>query len=166
MKHILTLIQFLLGFLLGVMLLAGGTAAAAYYFFTKMSVNPPKPVFSSNPPKPVFSSELEESSPERAAENSKPASQKPSEEQKSSQPVPVKKEQLEPGAYYARVTWPEGLSLRDGPSADANRIGGIPYKAKIIILEDSNNNKWQKVRIPSSSQEAWVKAGNVKKVDD
>jgi len=157
MKHILTLIQFLLGFLLGVMLLAGGTAAAAYYFFTKMSVNPPKP---------VFSSELEESSPERAAENSKPASQKPSEEQKSSQPVPVKKEQLEPGAYYARVTWPEGLSLRDGPSADANRIGGIPYKAKIIILKDSNNQKWQKVRIPSSSQEAWVKAGNVKKVDD
>ena len=157
MKHILTLIQFLLGFLLGVMLLAGGTAAVAYYFFTKMSVNPPKP---------VFSSELEESSPERAAENSKPASQKPSEEQKSFQPVPVNKEQLEPGAYYARVTWPEGLSLRDRPSADANRIGGIAYKAKIIILKDSNDKKWQKLRIPSSSQEAWVKAGNVEKVDD
>ena len=157
MKYVLTLIQFILGFLLGVILLASGTAAAAYYYFTKMSVNPPKPVFSGEP-------EAAGNLPE--GEKTKETDGKASAPQKSSQLQAVKEEKLEPGAYYATVTWSDGLSVRDRPSANAKRIGGVAHKAKIVILEESNNKKWQKVRIPASGLKGWVKAGNVKKADD
>ena len=35
---------------------------------------------------------------------------------------------LPPGTYAARVTWPEGLILRDRPSYNSLRIGGIGYR--------------------------------------
>ncbi len=159
MKFVLSLIQFILGFLLGVMLLAGGAGAAAYYYFAKMSENPPKPVFSEEPE--AASVPEGENTAEKAENNGETSGPK-----ESPQPAPVKEEKLEPGAYYATVTWPQGLSLRDRPSVNAQRIGGVAHKAKIVILEESNDKKWQKVRIPSSGLKGWVKAGNVKKVDN
>ena len=92
----------------------------------------------------------------------------------SSSTVPEEKPVTQPtvqatipdGAYYANVTWPQGLSLRAEPSIDAQRIGGIGYDAKILILENSQDKKWQKVQLPWNKQEGWVKAGNVKRVSD
>lgn len=45
MKRISNLVQFIIGFILGLAILAGGTAAVAYVFFAKMNANPPKPTF-------------------------------------------------------------------------------------------------------------------------
>jgi hypothetical protein len=55
------------------------------------------------------------------------------------------------------------LSLRAEPDADAERIGGIESEATIIILEDSADGKWQRVRLPWNDQEGWIKGGNTQK---
>jgi hypothetical protein len=70
--------------------------------------------------------------------------------------------ELPPNAYRALVTWPDGLSLRAEADADAERIGGIESEASIIILEDSADGKWQRVRL-ENDQEGWIKGGNTEK---
>lgn len=146
--------QFILGFLIGVALIAGSAVGAAYYYFTKVSSSVPK--------KPVY------------PEESTTVAQQPEEDSQldieslsnaETQPEPVT-ESIPPNAYYANVTWSEGLSLRAEPSIDADRIGGVGYNARILILEDSADKRWQKVRIPGSEQEGWVKAGNIKRASD
>lgn len=148
--------QFIVGFFLGISILIGSSAATAYYFFTKLAVVPPKPIFPEEVPKNTSVAKQEGSQP-KSEEDKPQASNTPS------QPAQPK---LEPGAYKARVTWPEGLSLRDSPSLNANRIGGIAYNREIIIIKDSDDKKWQQIRIPESQQEGWVKAGNVRRVDN
>ena len=161
-------LQFILGFLLGVALIAGGAVGAAYYYFKKMS--------STVPEKPVYTEESNttEAASTQATEASNNDSQSDTEltsnaeieldaETESESTAP---EELPPNSYYANVTWPEGLSLRAEPSLDATRIGGIGYDAKILILEDSADKQWQKVRIPGSEQEGWVKAGNIRRASN
>ncbi len=150
--------QFLIGFVLGISLLVGSGAAAAYYFFTKLAATPPKPTFAEEQPQ-----ESPVSQPV-----SSPATANSPQEQPSPSPTPSESPTpaLPPGAYKARVTWPEGLSLRDGPSLEANRIGGVAFNREIIILEVSSDQNWQKVRFPNSDREGWVKAGNVEKINE
>ncbi|MEG3438433.1 SH3 domain-containing protein [Pannus brasiliensis CCIBt3594] len=45
MKRLSGLLQFLVGFVLGVSILVGGAAAVAYMFFSRLNSEPPKPVF-------------------------------------------------------------------------------------------------------------------------
>lgn len=151
--------QFILGFLIGIALIAGSAVGAAYYYFTKAS--------SSVPEKPLYSEETA----------NVPVAQQTTEDENETQldletlsnvetqPEPVT-ELIPPNAYYATVTWSEGLSLRAEPSIDAERIGGVGYNARILILEDSADKRWQKVRIPGSEREGWVKAGNVRRVSE
>jgi hypothetical protein len=56
--------------------------------------------------------------------------------------------------------------MRDQPSPDANSIGGVAANQKVIILEESQDKNWQKIRIEGTDQEGWVKAGNTKKVEE
>ncbi|PHK16786.1 peptide-binding protein, partial [Nostoc linckia z13] len=72
---------------------------------------------------------------------------------------------LPSGAYRGRVTWAEGLSLRAQPNQDGERIGGVGFNQKIIVLEESEDKAWQKIRLEDSGQEGWVKAGNTEKTD-
>lgn len=151
--------QFIIGFLIGVSILVGSTMAVAYYFFTKLAVIPPKPIFA-------------EEEPADAADDKQASSQpasKPQTSQSSNKPIAIENPsttpKLEPGAYRARVTWPEGLSLRQSPSLNAERIGGVAYNQEIIILKESDDQRWQWVRLINSEQEGWVKAGNVRRVN-
>jgi hypothetical protein len=150
------LFQFIIGFIIGVSLLAGGTAAAVYYLFIKM---PP-------PPKPVFAEEQKK--PTTQAKTEKPG-EKTTEQQasteKEKQAEATEEEPLEPGTYKARVTWSSGLSLRDNPGPDATRIGGVPYNGEIIVLKESDDKLWQKVRLAGGTQEGWIKAGNIEKIE-
>ena len=73
-------------------------------------------------------------------------------------------EPLEPGTYKARVTWEQGLSLRAEPGASGERIGGLDYNQQIIVLEESSDKNWQRVRIADSDREGWIKAGNIEKI--
>ncbi|NET61839.1 MAG: SH3 domain-containing protein [Symploca sp. SIO2E6] len=148
--------QLIIGFVLGIFILVGAGVTAGYYFFSKLSTLPEKPIFAEEKPKP---------SPTAKAASSPKPSPSPSKKQPEPTPSESPKKKLEPGAYKATVTWPEGLSLRDKPSEDANRIGGIAYNQEIIIIKDSEDQQWQEVRLPDTDQEGWVRAGNVKKVE-
>ncbi|MEC4895116.1 MAG: SH3 domain-containing protein [Oscillatoria sp. PMC 1051.18] len=145
-KGLSSLLQLFFGVVIGISLLAATAGGVGYYFLTKLSAPPAKPVFA------------EEKANKTTVAN--PADSA-TETEKEAQP---KKEKLPPGAYQARVTWPQGLSLRDTPSEDANRIGGIAFNKEIIILEESDDQNWQKVRIPDTDEEGWVKGGNVEKI--
>ncbi len=159
MNRLSSLFQFILGFFLGVFILAGGTAALGFIFFSRMAAPPPKPVFA------------EETKEKQTTEKKSPLPTKTETPVAKSQPETApqekeqKKEQLPAGAYKAKVTWPEGLSLRDQPGIDANRIGGLMYNNEIIVLETSSDGGWQKVRVPGSGQEGWVRGGNIAKIE-
>ncbi|NEP47709.1 MAG: SH3 domain-containing protein [Moorea sp. SIO3C2] len=148
--------QFIIGFILGIGILAGAAVGTVYYFFTKLAAEPEKPVFAEERPKKSPSPKAQ---PTSSSGQSKPATTpKPI---PSPSPLPT----LEPGAYRASVTWPQGLILRDSPSLNAQRIGGIGYNQTLIILGYSDDKRWQRVRLPGSDQKGWVKAGNVKKIN-
>ncbi|MDJ0509291.1 MAG: SH3 domain-containing protein [Crocosphaera sp.] len=157
MNRLSGLFQFLLGFFLGIFLLVGGTASLAYVVFSRMSVNPERPMFAEE--KPTEETAKTETEPTATGKASP----------QSVEEVAVKetvKEDLPNGAYRAKVTWSTGLSLRSQPDSEAERIGGVEYNSALIVLKTSADGDWQQVRLPGSQQQGWVKAGNVVKVED
>ena len=146
-------IQFILGFAFGIALIAGSAAGAGYIYYKRMSVIPQKPLFSEE----TNSSETTATSPETPKDKSLETT---TETENATEIKP----ELPANAYEARVTWPQGLSLRSEPDINAGRIGGIAYNSKIVILEDTPDNEWQKIRIPWSEQEGWVKGGNTQRI--
>lgn len=151
------ILKTILGILLAMAILVGGGAALAIYFMNRTSMTPPKPVFSND--KAAVKAQATKTPTPGATTAPKPkptVTKSASEEQEK--PLP-------PGAYPATVTWPQGLILRAEPKINAERLGGIGFNAKVIVLELSSDKTWQKIRIESSGKEAWVKAGNTKKVE-
>lgn len=144
------LAKFLIGFILAIALLMGGGVAAAMYFMYKVTIHPPKPVFANE--KPTVKAQGKPSS----ATAKRSATSTPSE---TSSPKP-----LEPGAYKARVTWSQGLSLRSEPNLDAERIGSVAYNQQIVVLTESADKTWQRIRLEDSEQNGWVKAGNTERL--
>ena len=129
--------KFLVGFILAVLLLTGASVAAVLYFAAKLSVLPEKPVFPNE--KPV----VENVSQVQTANNG-----------------------LEPGAYRAVVVEPIGLILRDTPSRDAIRIGGISYQEKVIVLETIEDGRWERVRVDDGGDRVgWVSGGNTEPIN-
>lgn len=152
MKTISAILKFILGVLFAFSLLLAGSVAAARYFITKMTTPPPKPIFANDRPTSTTQSAI--------ASPSAPAAATPQEAPPAAKPSP---KPLPDGAYEARVSWPDGLILRDGSGADANRVGGLAYNEKVIVVEESG--EWQKVRLSGSEKEGWVKAGNLERTN-
>ncbi|MDE5095339.1 MAG: SH3 domain-containing protein [Trichodesmium sp. St11_bin5] len=140
--------KFLVGFILAILLLAGASATAVLYFAAKLTKIPEKPIFENE--KPVVENVAKSSQPILATSNEKSENQN----------------ELETGTYRAIVVEPIGLILRDTPSRNAIRIGGISYNEKVIVLEESSDKRWQKVRVDDGSDRiGWVSGGNTKKLD-
>jgi len=141
--------KFIVGFFLAILILAGATVATALYFAARLSELPERPTFPNDNPQTKIAA-------------------KPVTPQAAATPTPTptpEPEKLEPGAYRAIVTQPIGLILRDSPSTDASRIGGIAYQEKVVVLGESDNKQWQKVRvITDGDRTGWVKGGNTEKV--
>ena len=152
-------IQFILGFVIGISLIAGVSGAAIYAYYQKMSVLPKKPSFPELAASPESATDAADDL-DIELNGSNTTSEEV--EAEANEPEEIEPE-LPPNAYRAVVTWPQGLSLRSEPSLDASRIGGIGADATIIILEDSADGKWQRVRLPWSGQEGWVKGGNTER---
>ncbi|MCW5317305.1 SH3 domain-containing protein [Nostoc sp. KVJ3] len=166
------LTKFILGFFLAIAVLVGGGVAVALYFMNRTGIPPAKPVFSNDSPsvkaqapkgtelgggKPTLTSGTpikSSSSPTPTPTPTASAKATP-----SAKPLP-------PGASRGRVSWREGLSLRSQPNQEAERVGGVSFNQKIIILQESDDKAWQKIRLEGSEQEGWVKAGNTEKVDE
>lgn len=140
--------KFIVGFFLAILILAGATVATALYFAARLSELPERPTF----PNDHLQTKI---------------AAKPVTPQAAVKPTPTptpEAEKLEPGAYRAIVTQPIGLILRDSPSTDANRIGGIAYQEKVVVLGESDNKQWQKVRVLTDrDRTGWVKGGNTEK---
>ncbi len=145
------IVKFLLGFLLAIAILFGGGIAAALYFVAKLTIIPPRPTFANE-----NKLEKPKKSPNVAGVVSSAASPSPT-------PTP---KALPPGAYRARVTWSEGLAIRDRPGRDANTVGGIEFNGRVVVLEETPDKKWQRIRIDNSDREGWVIGGNTQKVEE
>lgn len=164
-KHFSATVQFILGFILGIGVIAGISGTIIFAYYAKMSAVPEKPLFSEpiaeqTAPSNTTDVDIEPIEPLESTTKDNLES-----ETETTPPAEEAKAELElpPNAYRASVTWPEGLSLRAEPDADAERIGGIENEATIIILEDSADGKWQRVRLPWNDQEGWIKGGNTQK---
>lgn len=149
------LAKLLLGFALAIALLLGGAVTLAVYFMYKVSTPPPRPVFANDTTKVK---------PQRPT-SSKAATQKIATPSKSKSATPASNP-LEPGAYYARVTWPQGLVLRSEPNLDADHVGSAGYNQQLIVLQASADKNWERVRFENGEQEGWVKAGNMERVKE
>lgn len=137
----------LLGLLVAIGLIAGGGFIAARIVIAKYSASPAKPIYPNDAPAAKSSSSNATATAAKANKTAEPSSTEP-----SAKPLP-------PGATEARVTQPIGLILRDGPNG--SQTGGIEYNDRVIVLETSPDGGWQKVRLPASEKEGWVKAGNI-----
>ncbi len=149
MRSLASLVQFILGFILAMIILAGGSVAAALYFVTKLTALPPRPSFTNDQPAVTATQ----------AGNSKGGSATTS----SGSGTPAAA--LPPNAYRAKVIWPDGLILRDRPGYEANSIGGLDFNAQVVVLELTSDKEWEKIRIEGSGQDGWIKGGNTERLN-
>ncbi len=157
---LLGLTKLLLGLFFALMLLSLASVAAARYFMAKLAVLPDRPTFE-NDVALVADVETEPTEATDETEAETEAEAPPTEPE-----TPVADPALEPGAYTAMVTQPIGLVLRDGPGTQYNQMGGIENNERMVVLEESEDRQWLRVRIPSTSQEGWVRAGNSRRLED
>ncbi|MDZ7961638.1 MAG: SH3 domain-containing protein [Aulosira sp. DedQUE10] len=162
------LLKFILGFLLAIAILIGTGVATALYFMNRTAIPPTKPVFSND--NPLQRTQNPKAGEKVAAKTGSKPSATPSPTSTPTSTATPKTEEspkpLPPGAYQGKVTWAQGLSLRAEPKQDAERVGGIGFNQKVVILEESDDKLWQKIRQEDTNQEGWVKAGNTQKLED
>jgi cytoskeletal protein RodZ len=155
---LVNLAKFVLGVSLAIAILIGGSAIGTLYFMYTVASRPPKPTFTNE----------RVASKAQPSPSATPSAAKPvAPTQSSPQPTATQDsspEPLEPGTYRARVNWEQGLSLRAEPNFDAERTGGLEYNQQIVVLEESADKNWQKVRLADGEQEGWIKAGNIERV--
>jgi uncharacterized protein YgiM (DUF1202 family) len=147
------LVKVFSGVLLAIALMAGGCFFAAQYVIAQFTALPPRPTFPNDnapkakaQPKPSVTPVATDPSPKPSV------SPKPS-------PKPS-----ETAGYRARITLSQGLNLRESPSRDAARIGGVAGNTRITVLEESPDREWQRVKLEGSGLEGWVKAGYTERV--
>lgn len=147
------LVKLFLGFIIAIALLISGSVALALIFINRSSTPPPKPIFAND------SSAVKKAANKTQPKTTPVAKQKPT-AKTSPSPSP-----LASGSYPARVTWNQGLSIRAEPSLEAERIGSLDYNQEIVVLQQSKDEKWEKVRLEDGETEGWVKAGNTERVN-
>lgn len=147
MRSLASLVQFILGFTLALIILTGGSIAAALYFVTKLTALPARPSFTNDQPAVTATAA---GNPQGGATS------------EGSGNAPAA---LPANAYRAKVIWPDGLILRDRPGYEANSIGGLDFNAQVVVLETSSDNEWEKIRIEGSGQDGWIKGGNTERLN-
>jgi len=158
------LIQFILGFLIGLLILSGMSAATAYLVMKNLTKQPPEPEYKqSQNPGETSEPQPEPASDKQQGEQSEQKSSSESSQQKSNRNTI--EERFGEQAYKARVTWDTGLTLRAEPSINSSRVGGVQYNDRVIILGNSSDGDWQKVYVSQTEQKAWVRAGNVERIN-
>jgi len=146
------LFKFLTGFLLAIALLMGAGVVGVRYLITRLSAPPPRPTFANDQPGAA-----------RAAVQAPPTSGTAPAPPPAT-PSPARSPDA-PGAYQARVSVPIGLVLRQNPSRESARLGGLDYDNEVTVLENSADGEWIRVRLKNSDIEGWVKAGNTERLN-
>jgi uncharacterized protein YgiM (DUF1202 family) len=158
---LLGLSKLVLGLVIALLLLSMAGIATARYFMSRLSVLPPKPLYGEEQPV-VAAIPSVEPPPEVTAEvipEAAPAEAPPAEV------APPVDPELPAGSYQAVVIQPIGLILREGPGTEHPQVGGIDYNEALVVLEEPTDQGWIKVRVTSSGQEGWVKAGNTRRAE-
>ncbi len=127
----LRLLQWLLGILLGLGFMAVAVAAVILPLVFNLLWPPPRPNVEIDQPRPI-------AEPETPAPTETPVL--------SPTPEPLKQ---------GRVTYGEGLRVRDRPDRDAEVLGGVEFDTVVTILERSQDGEWVKVRT-QDGLEGWV----------
>ncbi|PSB25968.1 SH3 domain-containing protein [Stenomitos frigidus] len=148
------LVKVLSGVFLAIALMVGGCFFAAQYVIAQFTAPPPRPTFPNDnatakpkaQPKPSVTPVATQASPQPSV---------------SPKPSPKPSETV---GFRARITLSQGLNLRESPSRDAARIGGVASNARITVLEESPDREWQRVRL-EGGREGWVKAGYTERVN-
>ncbi|QHV01523.1 SH3 domain-containing protein [Synechocystis sp. CACIAM 05] len=148
MKGLSGLLQFFIGFILGVTLFVGGISLAGYLVFNRFAANPEKPLF------PEEQSQPQDDQPSPTGTESPQASPSPS-------PSPSPTEELPSGAYKAKVIWNGGLNVRTGPDRESDSLATINYNDEVVVL--ATQGEWSKLRL-SGGTEGWVRSGNLEKL--
>jgi hypothetical protein len=155
------LLKFILGFFLAIAVLIASGATVALYFVNRTAIPPTRPLFA-NDNTSVKAKNLKATNVKATPTPKSQASPSP-----SPSPTPTESAKALPdGAYRGRITWPTGLRLRAEPTQDAQRVGGAAANQTVIILEESSDKVWQKIRVEDSGQEGWVKAANTQRIDE
>lgn len=152
-----SVIKFVLGFGLAAAILISGGVATALYFLYRVTTPPPKPIFAND----TAAVKAQGSANTAATASPNPQANSTVNPDTSSSATP-----LAAGTYRARVTWAQGLSVRSEPDVDAERLAGAAYNEELIVLEESADKNWQKVRLDNSEQEGWIKSGNIERIEE
>jgi len=132
------------------LILAGASVAAALYFAARLAELPERPTF------PNDASVTQTNTPTATPTPAATPTPTPEPEPKA----------LPEGAYRAIVIQPIGLILRDTANLEANRIGGIGYEETVIVLEETEDQLWQKVQVEEDpDRTGWVKGGNTEPLE-
>lgn len=151
MKGLSGLLQFFIGFILGVVLFVGGISLAGYLMFNRFAANPEKPLFPEEQPKTenVPKQEEQPSEEEKKTEEAKPET------------TPPPEETLPAGAHKAKVVWSGGLNLRTEPDQTSSPLLVLSYNDEVVVL--STQGEWSKLRVGDGT-EGWVRSGNLEKL--
>jgi hypothetical protein len=159
--------QFFLGSTLGIAIMVAAGLGAGYLAVVRLSTAPPRPTFDNERgmvPKPVAkkSSTKSQEAQKNVGASPSPTANPSAEASPSPSPSPSASPE---GKYSATVSYGEGLSVRSDPSVDAERIGGVDYQENIIVLEESSDQQWQRIRSEATGIEGWIKAGNIERAE-
>ncbi len=141
------------GLVLAAIFLAVGGYFAVNHLMTQLIKLPPKPTFPNDSPDFV----KKDNKPQSPKSATKPSNKEPKELNKE-----VAKKPLPPGSFEGRVTYAEGLVLRDSGTPGAKTIGSVEFNEKVTILETSADSEWQKIRT-KSDKDGWIRGGNIQK---
>ncbi|MGP1382286.1 MAG: SH3 domain-containing protein [Thainema sp.] len=174
MKLLTGLVKLTLGIFFALVLMSLVGVAATRYFIARLTAVPPKPAFANDTEETYGAPINQPEEQEQPATELKPLGEgtpppeapqpeaAPAEQQTEATPeAPAE----EAEGYAARVTQPIGLILRQDPSQDAEHIGGVEYESELVVLSESDNGEWQKVKL-SNDQVGWVKGGNTEPVGE
>jgi hypothetical protein len=151
-------LKYILGILLAIVILSIGGFVAALYIMNRTTILPAKPIFANDQPSVKNQASKSVSLKDQATPQSETQEGAP-----VAMPTPSAKP-IPPGAYPARVTWSQGLVLRAEPKPDALRVGGVAFRQKVFVLEESPDKAWQKIRLQSNDKEGWIRTGNTQKL--
>jgi Bacterial SH3 domain len=144
------------GLLLAIAVLSVGGYFALNYAITQFTKLPPKPTFPNDNPNYVKKNKSKSNDKNLTLPKDAPVKEKDKEkEEPKPKPLPA-------GAFEGRVTFTQGLVLRDAAGRDSGTIGGLEYNESLTVLETSSDGEWQKVRT-SKNKEGWVRGGNIQK---
>jgi hypothetical protein len=155
--------QVVFGVILALAIFIGAGSLIGFLLMHRMWGQPPRPTFANDDPNYKSKALAEAKTKKLQAQKEQQAKQAQTKPKPTAKPTPKPTPTLEPGAYEAKVTWPEGLSIRAQPNYDSEAVGGIDFDTPVVVLSSSDDGVWDQIRVKSTGEKGWIKAGNVEK---